>query len=126
MRLLRNETVELDGVRICGIDDALMKKHRPDLVRGNKNTLALLHEPDFVDDLDPGPSLLLAGHSHGGQICLPGGVALHTPRGARKFTSGFYPDNPIPVYVSRGVGTTGPNWRLFCPPEATILTLHGS
>lgn len=126
MRLLRNETVEVDGVRICGVDDALMKKHRPDLVRGNQNTVVMLHEPDFVEDLEPGPSLLVAGHSHGGQICMPGGIALHTPRGARKFTSGYYPDNPIPVYVSRGVGTTGPNWRLFCPPEATILTLRGS
>lgn len=124
MKLLRNETVEVGGVRICGVDDALMKKHRPDLVRGNRNTVVLLHEPDYVEDLEPGPSLLVAGHSHGGQICMPGGTPLHTPKGARKFTSGFYGDQPIPVYVSRGVGTTGPNWRLFCPPEATILTLQ--
>jgi predicted MPP superfamily phosphohydrolase len=126
MRLLRNETVEVGGVRIAGVDDALMKKHRPDLVKGDKNLIALLHEPDFVKDLEPGPSLLLAGHSHGGQICLPGGISVHTPRGARKFIAGFYPDEPIPVYVSRGIGTTGPDWRLFCPPEATILTLRGS
>ena len=126
MRLLRNETMEFDGVRVSGVDDALMKKHRPDLVSGDKNLIALLHEPDFVKDLNPGPSLLLAGHSHGGQICLPGGISVHTPRGARKFIAGFYEDEPIPVYVSRGIGTTGPDWRLFCPPEATILTLRGS
>lgn len=126
MRLLRNETVEIGGVRICGVDDALMKKHRPDLVTGDKNLIALLHEPDFVKDLARGPSLLVAGHSHGGQICLPGGFSVHTPRGARRFISGFYGDQEIPVYVSRGIGTTGPDWRLFCPPEATILTLRGS
>jgi predicted MPP superfamily phosphohydrolase len=126
MRLLRNETVEVEGVRLAGVDDALMRKHRPDLIRGEKNTLALLHEPDYVKDLDRGPSLLIGGHSHGGQICLPGGISVHTPKGARKFISGFYGDEPTPVYVSRGIGTTGPNWRLFCPPEATILTLRGS
>lgn len=126
MRLLRNDTIEVEGVRIAGIDDALMKKHRPDLVKGDRNLIALLHEPDYVKDLDAGPSLLLAGHSHGGQICLPGGVSVHTPKGARKYIAGFYGDQPIPVYVSRGIGTTGPAWRLFCPPEATILTLRGS
>lgn len=126
MRLLRNETIDVEGVKIAGVDDALMKKHRPDLVKGDKNLIALLHEPDFVKDLDKGPSLLLGGHSHGGQICLPGGFSVHTPRGARKFIAGFYQDEPIPVYVSRGIGTTGPDWRLFCPPEATILTLRGS
>lgn len=126
MRLLRNETVEVDGVMIAGVDDALMDKHRPDLVKGNRNLIALLHEPDYVKDLANGPSLLVGGHSHGGQVCLPGGIPVHTPKGARKFVSGYYPDEPIPVYVSRGIGTTGPNWRLFCPPEATILTLRGS
>jgi predicted MPP superfamily phosphohydrolase len=45
MKLLRNETVEVDGVRICGIDDALMGKHRPDLAKGDRNTILLLHEP---------------------------------------------------------------------------------
>lgn len=126
MKLLRNETVEVEGVKIVGVDDALMKKHRPDLVKGDRNLIALLHEPDFVKDLRAGPSLLIGGHSHGGQVCLPGGIAVHTPKGARKFVSGFYPNEPIPVYVSRGIGTTGPNWRLFCPPEATILTLRRS
>lgn len=126
MRLLRNDVVELDGVRIWGADDGLMKRHRPDLIHGDRNTLVLLHEPDFVEDIQAGPSLQISGHSHGGQICMPGGIVLHAPRGAKKYTAGFYPDNRIPVYVSRGVGTTGPNWRMFCPPEATILTLRGS
>ncbi len=125
-RILRNERVEVDGVRLWGVDDGLMGAHRPDLVEGDKNTIVLFHEPDYVDDIKPGPSLQVSGHSHGGQICLPGGVTLHTPKGAKKYTSGYYGDLPIPLYVSRGVGTTGPNWRLFCPPEATILTLRGS
>lgn len=126
MKVLRNETVDFHGVRIIGVDDALVKKHRPDLVQSGSNTIALFHEPDFVDEMPKGISLQLSGHSHGGQICLPGGVAIHSPRGARRYVAGFYPDALNPLYVSRGIGTTGPNWRLFCPPEATILTLNGS
>jgi predicted MPP superfamily phosphohydrolase len=126
MVLLRNQTAEVQGVRICGLDDALMKRHSPEAAKAEKNTVLLLHEPDYVKDLPKGASLQISGHSHGGQICWPGGSSIHTPKGARTFISGFYPDNDIPVYVSRGVGTTGPNWRLFCPPEATILTLKGS
>ena len=126
MRLLRNEMIEVQGVRIWGLDDALQKQYRPDLVTGDKNTLVLLHEPDYVSEVPDGPSLQISGHSHGGQICLPGGYAVHTPKGARKFIAGFYQDQVVPVYVSRGIGTTGPNWRMFCPPEASILTLKGS
>lgn len=126
MRLLRNETVEIGGVRIIGMDDALVKKHRPDLAPTGRNTLALLHEPDFVSEMPPGICLQLSGHSHGGQVCLPGGISVHTPRGAWKYIAGFYEKARNPLYVSRGVGTTGPNWRLFCRPEVTILTLKGS
>ena len=126
VRLLRNEVTELSGIRFWGLDDALKNQYRPDLVEGDRNTVVLLHEPDFVKEIPHGPSLQISGHSHGGQICLPGGIALHTPRGAKKYVAGFYDRADLALYVSRGVGTTGPNWRLFCPPEATILTLRGS
>lgn len=126
LRLLRNEEFSLGDVKIWGVDDGLKGMHRPDLVKGEKNTIVLFHEPDFVEEIQKGPSLQISGHSHGGQVCMPGGLILHTPSGAKKFSSGFYPNNAIPVYVSRGIGTTGPNWRLFCRPEATILTLRGS
>ena len=129
LRLLRNEVVDLGGVAIAGIDDALNHMQRPDLIqeaKKPKSTIALFHEPDFVDEVPEGLSLQISGHSHGGQICLPGGTAIHTPVGAKKYVSGFYADAKVPLYVSRGVGTIGPNWRLFCPPEATLLTLYGS
>lgn len=129
LKLLRNGVVDLGGVAIAGIDDALVGKHRPDLIheaKKPKSTIALFHEPDFVDEIFDDVSLQISGHSHGGQICLPGGIPIHTPRGSKKYIAGFYPEAKVPLYVSRGVGTTGPNWRLFCPPEATLLTLYGS
>jgi len=129
LRLLRNEVVDLGGVGIAGIDDALNHMQRPDLIREAKkprSTICLFHEPDSVEEVSDDLSLQISGHSHGGQICLPGGMAIHTPVGAKRYVSGYYADAKVPLYVSRGVGTIGPNWRLFCPPEATLLTLRGS
>lgn len=124
-RLLRNEAVEFNGITIAGIDDGLMAMDRHDFltVSRDKNVLCLFHEPDFVDRVDARASLMLAGHSHGGQICMPFGKPLHTPLGARIYIDGFYDRESVPLYVSRGVGTIGPDRRLFCPPEVTIMTL---
>jgi len=128
MKLLRNELFEVGGVKIAGIDDAIAgrAKHHFVGLAGDKNVVALLHEPDFVKDVDDRASLMLSGHSHGGQICLPGGWHLHTPFGARKYIQGFYPNAKVPLFVSRGVGTIGIDSRTFCPPEVAILTLKSS
>jgi predicted MPP superfamily phosphohydrolase len=129
IRLLRNEIVEQDGVAIWGIDDGLERKDRHDTLRGKQDTgsvLALFHEPDFVSRVNRRIGLMLAGHSHGGQICLPFGIPIHTPGGARRYKSGFYPGARVPLYVNRGIGTVGPRKRAFCPPEVSILTLRGA
>lgn len=129
VKLLRNEAVEVNGVTIAGIDDAIANRHNPEFIekgKHSKSLLTLFHEPDFVDEVPEHISLQVSGHSHGGQICLPGGVPLHTPAGARKYSTGYYPDARVPLFVTRGVGTTGINWRLFCLPEVSVLTLRGT
>ncbi len=130
-KVLRNEFVEVGGVTIAGIDDAIFGKHEAGmemlLEEGHsKSLLAILHEPDFADDMPGHVSLQLSGHSHGGQICLPGGIPSETRIGARKYSAGSYSESKVPLYVTRGVGTSGPDLRLFCRPEATILTLRGA
>ena len=128
-RLLRNEAVDVQGVTIAGIDDAIAGKHDFEFLGGNsfsKSIVALFHEPDYVDLVPTFVSLQLSGHSHGGQICLPGGIPVHTPRGANKYFVGFYPETRVPLYVTRGIGTSGPRWRLFCQPEITILNLRSA
>jgi uncharacterized protein len=123
--LLRNQVREVEGVHILGIDDGIMGRDKHDTLaaRHDKNVIAVFHEPDFVDRIDRRASLMLAGHSHGGQIKAPFFDAIKLPRGARKYVEGYFPQTPVPLYVSRGVGTGGPDVRLFCPPEVTILTL---
>ncbi|MBI5707159.1 MAG: metallophosphoesterase [Armatimonadetes bacterium] len=126
-RLLRNELVGFGDATIWGIDDGIAGRDRHMLDhrhRDDPSILALFHEPDFVSRVHSNVGIMLAGHSHGGQMCLPFGVPLHTPRGARTYIAGFYADAPVPLYVSRGIGTVGPKLRLFCPPEVSILTLN--
>ncbi len=129
VKLLRNENFEVEGVTVAGIDDALCNRHNIDFMAkdsSSKSTLALLHEPDFVSVTPDFASIQISGHSHGGQVCLPFGISLHTPRGAWQYIEGFYPDAKVPLYVSRGVGTTGPDVRLFCKPEVSVLTLRSA
>jgi uncharacterized protein len=124
--VLKNEVAAFGDYRVAGYDDGFFGEVKRAFSPNAENTIALLHEPDFVDELSVEACLQLSGHSHGGQMCLPFGIAIHTPRGSRKYRSGYYPDAHSPLYVSRGVGTTGPKWRLFCPPEVTLLTLRSN
>jgi predicted MPP superfamily phosphohydrolase len=134
IRLLRNEVVSHDGIVWAGIDSynalhsdpftTMAKAHQA--VDDGQPVVAIWHEPDAVEFLPEGASLMLSGHSHGGQFRLPWGwTPMHT-RGGEKYVEGFYPDAPTPVYVSRGLGTTGPPSRLGVLPEVTILTLDSS
>jgi predicted MPP superfamily phosphohydrolase len=114
-----------------GLDDPV--KGRPNLpaalahVNGDETTIWLVHAPGYVDDLprdtSPAPALILAGHTHGGQVRLPFFTPV-LPRGSGRFVAGWYRDTPAPLYVSRGIGTVLIPARLFCPPELPIFTLR--
>ncbi len=125
IKLLRNESWKHDGITWVGVDSA--RESMDDPVAAMKGirgpAIALWHEPDLVDELPPGCALQLSGHSHGGQFRLPFGFTpMHSDFG-RKYVQGFFPSTPTPLYVTRGVGTTGPPSRFLCPPEVAILTL---
>ncbi len=85
----------------------------------------LVHEPDFADRVTERVSLQLSGHSHGGQIRVPG-LPAYTPYAARRYVMGYYDSGPHPIFVTRGVGMIGVPLRINCPPEAALLTvIHG-
>ncbi len=87
----------------------------------------LVHEPDYADRVTERVSLQLSGHSHGGQIRVPG-LPAYTPYAARKYVMGFYEGNAgrHPIFVTRGVGMIGIPLRIGCPPEAALLTVVAS
>lgn len=128
IRLLRNEIWRHGGIAWCGIDSANAGAADPCETMGglhkHETAVTLWHEPDCVDLLPPGSDLMLSGHSHGGQFTFPWGwTPMHTANGV-KYVRGYFPDAPTPLYVTRGLGTTGPPSRLNCSPEVAILTLE--
>jgi predicted MPP superfamily phosphohydrolase len=117
-------------LRLVGFDDPVVGA--PDPVRAlagrasNDVDLWLIHGPAYADTLPrdtPVPAMILAGHTHGGQIRLPG-VTLYTPPGSGRYVSGWYRDTLAPLYVSRGIGTATVRMRFCCRPELPIFTLR--
>jgi predicted MPP superfamily phosphohydrolase len=135
--LLVNESkvVALGSAQLAlvGLDDVLLGTS--DLLTARREVpqgaieVWLVHEPMFADMLnphsDPRPIMLLAGHTHGGQIRIPFVPPLR-PVGAGRFLEGWYRDTPVPLYVSHGVGTTGIPARFRCPAELAVFTLRAS
>jgi predicted MPP superfamily phosphohydrolase len=130
--VLRNRALPLErGSRriwISGVDDALVGA--ADLgkalssVSPSETTILLAHEPDFADSVVRFPvDLQLSGHSHGGQVRLPGIGALVLPRMAEKYPVGLNRVGALQVYTNRGLGVINPPVRFNCPPEVTFVTL---
>ena len=91
--------------------------------------LAMVHEPDYFDVMRERRDILLqlSGHTHGGQCRVPlVGFAPIIPKYGRKYVHGGFSRGGSNLFVTRGVGTTGPRARFACPPELAILTLRGS
>lgn len=90
--------------------------------------ILLAHEPDLADNfaLDGRISLQLSGHSHGGQVRLPGIGAPILPYLGRKYDQGLYRVRDMWVYTNRGIGLGPVPNRFNCPPEITEITLVGA
>jgi uncharacterized protein len=132
-RLLVNESVavEVGGGRlaITGLDD-LVGGH-PDPARALREVpdagahLLLAHCPAHRDRVEglARTTLMLSGHTHGGQIA-PFGWAPMLPPGSGPYRAGWYHDGgAVPLYVSRGIGTSVVPVRLGAPPEVAVFTV---
>ena len=81
-------------------------------------SILLVHEPDTVDSLNlDNYDLILAGHSHGGQVRLPIIGKLYTPQGSKKYYDEYYKINNTDLYISSGLGTSWYRFRLFNKPS---------
>lgn len=88
--------------------------------------LMLSHVPAFNHELlDNRIDLVLAGHTHGGQVRLPLLPPLYLPRFSGSFVAGFYKAGlaKVPLYVNRGLGTSMLPVRFMCSPEITLFRL---
>ena len=87
--------------------------------------ILLLHEPDLADDTlrDPRISLQLSGHTHGGQVIIPGRPPFFHPYLGKKYPAGLYKVQAAWLYTNRGLGCISVPLRINCPPEITQFTL---
>jgi len=114
---------------IAGVDDIL--HGRPDLAAAlaeapDAPVILLAHEPDYarVAAAEPRITLMLAGHTHGGQVRLPGIGALLLPKLGHMYPSGMYQVGSMALYVTSGISTGRFVIRFNCRPEIAIITLE--
>ncbi len=87
-------------------------------------SILLIHEPDYIDELDSNKyNLVLAGHSHYGQVNLPIINTLLYPKGATKYHYNHYKLKHSELYISNGLGNTDFNFRLFNTPTINVYRL---
>ena len=141
VRMLQGEVVtpgdvplQVMGLRYEETFDALTTERLDAISDFEGFTIVLGHRPDFMAAVvarggSDVPFLGLAGHTHGGQIVVPGfGPPLTLSRLPRRYASGFHRLGEAWLCVSRGVGLErlhAPRIRLFCPPELVVIDLVG-
>jgi predicted MPP superfamily phosphohydrolase len=135
IRVLLNEAVPIErrGARIwiAGVDDAHYYE-TADIERASRDippgetAILLAHSADvYPDAAKKGFALMLCGHTHGGQMCLPGGVmVIKNSRCRRRFCRGAWQHGELAGYTSSGTGSSGLAVRLNCPPEIVVHRLE--
>lgn len=135
IRMLLNEsvTIERDGAELCiaGIDDPHyyradnMEKASEGITEGAPSIL-LSHSPEiYKHAAHAGFQVMFCGHTHGGQICLPGGFPLMCNASCpRDMCSGSWQYHQLIGYTSRGSGACIVDMRINCPPEITLHRLR--
>lgn len=130
--VVRNQTVH-----IVGLDDFTGGQPSPEkamkTLPKSANAIVLQHTPVYRDVLvrhlaERSETLrsmacMLSGHTHGGQVALFGWAPLR-PSGSGRYVAGLYADTTIPMYVSRGIGTSVLPVRFGSVPELAMLELH--
>jgi predicted MPP superfamily phosphohydrolase len=122
----RDAGIRLNEIILNYIDDTISQAGASNASYSSSPKILLCHKPYAFDkiaqrDLD----LVLAGHTHGGQV-VPvkfGDFNLSFAAFVSKYISGYYNIGKVNMYISRGLGTVGLPIRLNCPPEITKITL---
>ena len=135
VRMLMNEHIRLardsDAIYLVGVDDP--HYYRVDNVAGaaakvpaDAVSILLSHTPEiYRQAAHAGFELMLCGHTHGGQICLPGGVPLTLDSSCPRYMgSGAWRYGDMQAYTTVGAGSCIVPVRLNCPPEVVVHRLH--
>lgn len=135
LRLLLNESVRLErdgaAIYLAGIDDphyyrADNLEKATDGIPDGALSILLSHSPEMYRHAAYANfDVMLSGHTHGGQICLPGGIPLmYNARAPRFLCNGYWRYHRLQGYTSVGSGVSIVDVRLNCPPEITLHRLR--
>ena len=136
VHFLLNENVEIQtdtgsSIHLVGIDDSSFYETENfdralSGLTDEEFKILLAHSPDvYRRAASLGFELQLSGHTHGGQICLPGGIpVMRICRCPSSMIAGCWEHQGLQGYTSRGTGGCGVAVRFFCPPEVTLHTLR--
>lgn len=124
-------TFEGVTVPIVGIHDARRDRAESHAVLtkldASKPAIVLAHDPHWFAHLPAGPHLMLAGHTHGGQICLPGFGPLRNASWAPlRWTYGMVEESGKRMYVTSGLGCSALPLRVAARPEWVLLEINGA
>lgn len=125
---VRGEPVILVGNELPWFPQSANPESNPQRpAQGGPLVIALSHTPDQLSwARSAGVDLLVAGHTHGGQVCLPWiGPILVPSRWGVKYASGTFWAPPTVMHVSRGIAGKVP-LRMYCPPELSRLVLQSA
>jgi len=120
-----SETITVAGVNFWNPEawGNVLRYNKPD-----KFNIFLYHSPDLIEDVkDSNVDLYLAGHTHGGQVCLPFyGAIITFSKFGKKYEAGRYKVGDAELYVNRGLGMEGgkaPRVRFFARPEIAVFDI---
>lgn len=129
--LLNNETKRIrikdSYLNICGLEEYMLGRCRPEKAFLNYSKddpgIVLVHNPDSLPSLIKYPGdIVLCGHTHGGQVNLPGLCKKFMLAEHQELKRGLHHFNGKKVYINRGIGSVMP-FRWFSIPELLLLTL---
>lgn len=137
VRMLVNESIEIkigdESIRVVGVDDPYdyQLDDLPGAMRDIPDTafkILLAHTPQlYRDAAGHHVHLYLCGHTHGGQVQIPGfGPILCKAKAPRRYAFGTWQYKAMHGHTSSGVGVSGVVARIFCPPEVGLIELRRS
>ena len=111
-------------INLIAVDDAYSKE---ELTLSDANySIGVIHKPDLADQVidDYEPNMIIAGHSHNGQVILPLIGPVIKKEGAKKYISSHYDIDGIPLYISGGLGNSYYPFRLLNHPSINLYRLR--
>ena len=116
--------INASSINLIAVDETYTTEQV--VVDNNNFSIAVVHKPDLADRINQElkPDIIIAGHSHNGQVILPFIGAVMKKEGAKKYYSSYYELGDTKLYISGGIGNSKYQFRLFNHPSFNLYRLR--